>query len=388
MQYYNIALSVLLLLVVGFVYHSKRFSPKAQAAIVFLILSVLMCHYTILMNIKLIRSPRRRYDDSFLNDLDCIKNTDQGVSGTARFKELRSCIDLNGKAYDINQELNNRGVVLIRSPSSIPVKSMVYNALIERYAPESILNFYMDFQAFTPRLSVFNLSHMEPIFLQSKISKEAKDFQVVMFYNLSGNMQLQFLLNELRHYNDSKLFIVFIAEDEILPDEAGERVLPCFDLDTEEFHRFVSNAQPLLKDVTTEEIMDVVGKNAYAVEKLFASKSDLTKTDLSAFIELNTLDLGLESMDNCALLFLKNMLVEYYKVNHKSEYIPTARLIQSVYDCGQPNSIRPLLEYLTREKVILSNGKTVKFYSMMAKNAVARHFRGSNQEPSQAQTTE
>lgn len=378
MQYYNVVFSLILLFIVALVYRSKKFSPRAQAFIVFLILVILMTHHLILMNVKLFRNRRDRFDQSFLADLDYIKNTDQVIEETSELKGFQSCVDLNGVTVNLKTRLYEKDSIVIKTHSNIPIKEIVYNVLLERYNQRQVLNFYMNFQTYTPPLSIFNLGHLESKFLYYKIEKNVKTYQAVVFHDIKDEKQLDSLLEQLRDYESSKILIVLVKEELQISKVNKNKVISCYELDNDEFRRYVKRREPVLKDLTTDEIIDAVGKDPKTIDELFRGRKKLSKSDLDKFLNQYPVDLKLQEMDECKLSFLKNMLVEYYKLNHRTQNVLITKLVHKNFKCGQSASLKSMLNQLYRQKVIISNGKNVKFYSTVVRNAFMRYFKDHN----------
>ena len=60
---------------------------------------------------------------------------------------------------------------------------MVYNTLLRNFNKSQILNFNLDYQAYTPELSIFKLGQLERKFFFYKVVNDLKKHDVIVFFN-------------------------------------------------------------------------------------------------------------------------------------------------------------------------------------------------------------
>lgn len=140
--------------------------------------------------------------------------------------------------------------------------------------------------------------------------------------------------------------------------------------------KYLKKKSKKFKDFTTRELTELVGNDMNIMEKIFKdNKESYSKKDVEKVIGKYNIDLQLKNLDKCHIIFLKNMLIEYYKVNHKTENIKLENLVHQSYKCDEAFHINTILKNLRKNKIVKKGKTTVRFYSAVVKNALIKYFK-------------
>lgn len=376
MQMLNIFFTLLLLLFLFYINYNKKVSEKAKTTIAYMILIGLMIHFMFLFNLSYLGLKKSKKTD-FSTDLGNIKNTNYGLKRNKSMSFFTKCIDLKGNTKSLKAELTKNNTVIIKKNSLIDVKELAHNILFDYFGEKNVLNFFLDYKSFTPPLSVFNLAHLEERFFRFKLQEEIKKHSVIIFDSPKDNNQLLDLLFELHKQQRGKLFIILLSDHITVPKEHSTKLVECENLDEKEFQQYIKSKRKLFKGYNEEELKEYVGNDVKVIEELFEDNKKKSKDQLERFVSKYNLDLQLQGMDECKVIFLKNVLIEFYKLNHKTNWINIRKCVKIGTNCGGKKVIKNIVRDLARDKLLQTNGKSVKFYSVIVRNALMKYFEDS-----------
>lgn len=134
MELINLVTIFLLLLLSVFVFTKKSFTLNFKVIFLYALLLIMMLHNLFLINSKFF--PKKTLvpqDNSFLKDLDDIKNTNGNIYSSPDLLDFKSCRDLADRKFYFPSILIKNEIVLIQYEPFMKVKEIVYNVLLEQY---------------------------------------------------------------------------------------------------------------------------------------------------------------------------------------------------------------------------------------------------------------
>lgn len=109
----------------------------------------------------------------------------------------------------------------------------------------------------------------------------------------------------------------------------GVKVIKCFDYDRKEFVAYLQKKSKKFKGFNTKQLTQLIGNDMAIAEKIFSKeKKYYTINDVKEETGKYNIDLQLQNLDKCHIEFLKNLVIQYYKLNHKTDKIPLRNISQ------------------------------------------------------------
>ncbi len=372
----NMIYSILLIGIGIFLFKSKKIDNNMKTTVVYVFILILMVINLYQENLQLI-NPNQSYP-SFEKDLKKIRNTNYDIYRTKELEVFQSCKDLNGRKIHFERYLVRDKILILKAQNNLKIKELIYNVLLKIFRVKDMVNFNLNFKNFTPEISIFRLSKLERKFLFFKALEVLKRHQVIIFHKPRKLSQIKTLIRQIKKYKRGKLLIFILPSDMSFPLLKNVRMkkINCNDYDKAEFREYLERKKYKFKDFTSNELTELIGNDMKIIDNMFEDqKTFYYKKDLYKFIDKYNLDLQLQGMNKCHITFLKNMLIEFYKINHKTDQIPLDTLIHKNYQCEEALSVKKIINNLIKSRIIQSNGKKVRFFSVVVKNALEKYFK-------------
>lgn len=227
-------------------------------------------------------------------------------------------------------------------------------------------------------MSIFKLPKLERDFYFHKFIKELPHYDIFIFHSPKSQNQILNLMRRIAPYKSNKL-LIFLFNDKVFIPKLGKskvRRVRCFDYDRKEFLRYLEKKSNMFDGFNAKKLTQMLGNDLNIIQNIFDSKKHkLSLQDISDEIGKYNIDLQLQTLDKCHIMFLKNLVIEYYKLNHKTDKIPLKNLVHENYPCGQIFDLNKVIRNLKKNKIITVFKNRVRFYSVVVKNSLMRYFR-------------